>query len=81
MGLIVQKYGGTSVADIDRLRRVAQRVASTYDAGNSVVVVLSAMAGATDGIIKPAKEAVKQPKKNELDVRPPASRPRWHYWR
>ncbi len=68
MGLIVQKYGGTSVADIDRLRRVAQRVARTYDAGNSVVVVLSAMAGATDGIIKLANEAVKQPKKNELDV-------------
>lgn len=68
MGLIVQKYGGTSVADIDRLRRVAQRVAHTYDAGNSVVVVLSAMAGATDSIIKLAKEAVEHPTKNELDV-------------
>lgn len=68
MGLIVQKYGGTSVADIDRLRRVAQRVARTYDAANSVVVVLSAMAGATDGILKLAKEAVNCPKKSELDV-------------
>jgi aspartate kinase len=68
MGLIVQKYGGTSVADIDRLKNVAQRVARTYDAGNSVVVVLSAMAGTTDGIIKLAKEAVEQPTKCELDV-------------
>jgi len=68
MALIVQKYGGSSVANIDRLQHVAQRVAHTYDAGNSVVVVLSAMAGVTDKIIKMAYEAVDQPQRSELDV-------------
>ena len=48
MGLIVQKYGGTSVADIDRIRHVAKRVTETYNAGNNVVVILSAMAGVTE---------------------------------
>ena len=43
MSLIVQKYGGTSVADIDRIRKVANRVIKTYKAGNKVVVVLSAL--------------------------------------
>ncbi|MBW1746762.1 MAG: aspartate kinase, partial [Deltaproteobacteria bacterium] len=50
MGLIVQKYGGTSVADLERIRYVANRVAKTFDKGNNVVVVLSAMAGTTDGL-------------------------------
>ena len=45
MALIVQKYGGTSVADLDRIRNVANRVIKTYDQGNDVVVILSAMAG------------------------------------
>ena len=42
MALIVQKYGGTSVADLDRIRNVAQRVVQTYDQGHDVVVILSA---------------------------------------
>ena len=45
MSLIVQKYGGTSVADIERIQKVAARIAKTYDQGNDVVVILSAMAG------------------------------------
>ncbi|RPJ74928.1 MAG: aspartate kinase, partial [Desulfobacteraceae bacterium] len=45
MGLIVQKFGGTSVADIDRIRNVARRVAGTYRRGDDLVVIVSAMAG------------------------------------
>ena len=51
MALIVQKYGGTSVGDVDRIRNVAKRVAKTFDQGNDVVVILSAMAGVTDSLI------------------------------
>ena len=68
MGLIVQKYGGTSVADVDCIGNVAQRVAATYDAGNDVVVILSAMAGVTDALINLAHEASQEPSKRELDV-------------
>jgi len=68
MGLIVQKYGGTSVADVDRIRHVAKRVAGTYAAGNNVVVILSAMAGVTDRLIAMAHQAAKKPNKRELDV-------------
>jgi len=68
MSLIVQKYGGTSVADIDKLRNVAKRVALAWDDGNDVVVVLSAMAGVTDGIIDLASQASDLPDKRELDV-------------
>ena len=68
MSLIVQKYGGTSVADIDKLRNVAKRVALAWDDGDDVVVVLSAMAGVTDGIIDLAGQASNSPDKRELDV-------------
>ena len=68
MGLIVQKYGGTSVADIERIRHVAKRVAQTYDKGNDVVVILSAMAGVTDSLINLADQASEKPDKSELDV-------------
>jgi len=68
MSLIVQKYGGTSVADIKRIRNVARRVAKTYDQGHDVVVILSAMAGITDGLIALAYEAADSPDKRELDV-------------
>lgn len=68
MALVVQKFGGTSVADIDRIRNVARRVAKTYDQGNSVVVILSAMAGVTDSLIKLAHQAAAEPAKRELDV-------------
>ncbi|MCP4749029.1 MAG: aspartate kinase [Desulfobacteraceae bacterium] len=68
MALIVQKFGGTSVADIDRIRNVANRVAQTSDQGNSVVVILSAMAGVTDKLISLANQASENPDKREMDV-------------
>ncbi len=68
MGLIVQKFGGTSVADLDRIRNVANRVAKTYDQGHDVVVVLSAMSGVTDSLIAQAHRVDKKPDKRELDV-------------
>jgi aspartate kinase len=68
MALIVQKYGGTSVADLDRIRNVANRVIKTYDNGNDVVVILSAMAGITDGLIDLAQQITHHPEKRELDV-------------
>ena len=68
MGLIVQKYGGTSVADIERIRNVARRVAKAYDGGNDVVVVISAMAGVTDGLMKMSAQISENPQKRELDV-------------
>jgi aspartate kinase len=68
MGLIVQKFGGTSVADIERIRNVAKRVSKTFDQGNDVVVILSAMAGVTDNLIEMAHEVTETPEKRELDV-------------
>ena len=68
MGLIVQKYGGTSVSDLVRIRNVAKRVAFAYDGGNDVVVVISAMAGVTDSLIKMASQVSNRPEKRELDV-------------
>lgn len=68
MSLIVQKFGGTSVADLERIRSVAKRVTKTYDQGNDVVVILSAMAGATDNLIEMANNVTPSPNKRELDV-------------
>jgi len=68
MGLIVQKFGGTSVADLDRIRNVAKRVARAYDQGDDVVVILSAMAGVTDNLIHMARQVTGTPAKRELDV-------------
>ncbi len=68
MALIVQKYGGTSVGSIDKIRAVAERVAKTASEGNQMVVVLSAMAGQTDGLIKLAHELTEDPDARELDV-------------
>ncbi|MFP4533722.1 MAG: aspartate kinase [Desulfobacterales bacterium] len=68
MGLIVQKYGGTSVGNVDRIRNVARRIAKTHDQGNNVVVILSAMSGVTDQLIQTAEEISKTPDKRELDV-------------
>ncbi len=68
MGLIVQKYGGTSVADLKRIRNVAKRVAKTFEQGNDVVVILSAMAGVTDDLIDMATQISESPDKRELDV-------------
>jgi aspartate kinase len=68
MAIVVQKYGGTSVADLERIKNVAKRVVKTYDQGNDVVVVLSAMAGITDGLINMAHRISDFPAKRELDV-------------
>ena len=68
MGLIVQKYGGTSVANPERIRHVAKRVIKTYDSGHDVVVILSAMAGVTDHLIDLAGQAAESPTKREMDV-------------
>ena len=68
MGVIVQKFGGTSVADIERIQNVAGRVAKTFDAGNDVVVILSAMAGVTDKLISMAGNICERPEKREMDV-------------
>jgi aspartate kinase len=68
MALIVKKFGGTSVGNLDKIRNVANRVIKSYDDGNNVVVILSAMAGVTDGLIKLAKQITDSPQKRELDA-------------
>ena len=68
MAIVVQKFGGTSVADVSRIRNVANRVIKAYDQGNDVVVILSAMAGVTDRLIGLANEASATPNRRELDV-------------
>jgi aspartate kinase len=68
MGVIVQKYGGTSVGSIDRIKAVADRVIDYRSKGHKVVVAVSAMAGHTDGLIARARDAVAEPDLRELDV-------------
>lgn len=68
MGLIVQKYGGTSVGTAERIRTVAARLLATQRAGHDVVAVISAMAGVTDNLIKLAKEIAPEPSARELDL-------------
>lgn len=68
MALIVQKFGGTSVADIIRIKAVAEKVSATCLAGNSVVVVVSAMSGETNRLIGLAEAISAQPNSRELDV-------------
>ena len=68
MALIVQKYGGTSVGSIERIRNVARRVAKWKAAGHDLVVVPSAMAGETNRLIALAKEVQPHPDPRELDV-------------
>ena len=68
MALIVQKYGGTSVADIVRIREVAKRVVRTVKKGNRVVVVVSAMAGETDEMIRLSCEVTDMPDEREMDL-------------
>jgi aspartate kinase len=68
MALIVQKYGGTSVAGSEKIKNVAQRIVSTHEAGNQVVVVVSAMGDTTDDLIKMAYQINEFPDKRELDV-------------
>ncbi|MDM7203013.1 MAG: aspartate kinase [Thermodesulfobacteriaceae bacterium] len=66
--LIVQKYGGTSVANLDRISKVAQRIANYKRKGHDLVVVVSAMAGETDRLINLAKEITSTPPLRELDM-------------
>jgi aspartate kinase len=68
MSLIVQKYGGTSMGSIERIRNVARRVGAAKDAGNDVVVVVSAMSGETDRLIKLANAISSSPDERELDM-------------
>jgi aspartate kinase len=68
MSLIVQKYGGTSVADADKIKNVAGRIASLKDEGNQVVVVVSAMGDTTDDLLELANQVSEKPDKRELDV-------------
>ncbi len=68
MALIVQKYGGTSVANVDHIANVANRVVKGWQDGNRMVVVLSAMSGETDRLINLAKELAEDPDPRELDV-------------
>ena len=67
MALIVQKYGGSSVANAERIKNVARRVAATKDKGNQVVVVISAMGDTTDELIGLAYQVVDHPDDRELD--------------
>src|SRR5689334_13316328 len=66
--LIVQKYGGTSVANPERIRNVAARVAQYHAQGDQIVVVVSAMSGVTDNLIKLAKQLMPIPNEREMDV-------------
>ncbi len=68
MSLIVQKYGGTSVGDVERIKRVARRVVQTKAEGHGVVVVVSAMAGETDRLLSLATQVSDAPDERELDV-------------
>jgi len=68
MALIVQKYGGSSVADAEKIRNVAQRVVETREKGNEVVVVVSAMGDTTDELIRLARQISPEPQERELDV-------------
>lgn len=68
MALVVQKYGGTSVGTVERIRNVARRVAKTYDEGNDVVVIVSAMSGETNKLVAMANEMCEYPSEREYDV-------------
>ncbi len=68
MALVVQKYGGTSVGSVERIRNVARRVAATRRAGNQVIVVVSAMAGETDRLISLANEIDPRHSRREHDM-------------
>ncbi|ADK84314.1 aspartate kinase [Desulfarculus baarsii DSM 2075] len=68
MAIIVQKFGGTSVGSIEKIKNVARKVKARADQGNKMVVVLSAMAGVTDKLIALAKEVSPEPDAREMDV-------------
>ncbi len=68
MSVVVQKYGGSSVADADKIKNVARRIIKTRQAGNRVVAVVSAMGKTTDNLIKLAHEVSRRPGDREMDV-------------
>ncbi len=68
MSFLVQKYGGTSVGNPERIRNVANRVAESHKAGHRLVIVVSAMSGVTDGLIKLAKEVNPEATAREVDM-------------
>jgi aspartate kinase len=68
VAIVVQKYGGSSVADVARIKKVADRVAATKAAGKDVVVVVSAMGDTTDDLLKLAREVTDSPARRELDM-------------
>ena len=68
MALVVQKYGGSSVSDIEAMRRVAKRVVATREAGNTVVVVVSAMGDTTDDLLDMAAALTDAPPAREMDI-------------
>ena len=68
MGLIVQKFGGTSVGSTEKIRNAAERVIAEREAGHDVVVVVSAMGKSTDVLVDLAKELTDDPSKREKDM-------------
>src|SRR5256714_10178229 len=68
VGIVVQKYGGSSVADVERIRRVAERIAATRGKGSQVGVVVSAMGDTTDELLELARKVSPDPHRRELDM-------------
>ncbi len=68
LNIVVQKYGGTSVGEIDKIKSVAKRIIATKDEGNAVVVVVSAMGKTTDNLVDLAKKVSEKPSKRDLDM-------------
>ena len=68
MAMLVQKYGGTSIADPQRIQDVAARIGMAHDEGNNIVVVVSAMGHTTDHLIQQAQEISRNPDPRELDL-------------
>lgn len=68
MALIVQKYGGTSVGDLERIQRVAERIAQRARTGTSLVIVVSAMTGETDHLTQMAEKITTRPNQREMDM-------------
>ena len=68
MGIVVQKYGGSSVGDVERMKRVADRIARSHREGNQTVVVVSAMGDTTDDLVSMANELSSRPQGREMDM-------------
>ncbi len=68
MALVVQKYGGSSVSDADRIKKVAERIVRTHKEGNDVVVVASAMGDTTDELLDLAEQVSPSPPPREMDM-------------